>query len=162
MLVCWWVNFELIKLNEKLWLNLGDALLKSAISLIADIQKQLEYAQNLDLSLNLSNNVSRLGSLSGSLTTMSAVEKYLNEYLCNFMSTLLIVPDNPEQGVIYLLTGLVNLIQKHINWENIEIKFNLLANAFVILAALKQENYLYHIHEGTRLQSNYQCLVGLN
>lgn len=79
---------------------------------------------------------------------MSIIEKYLNEYLTNMMSTLLILPDNPEQGVLYLLTGVLNLIDKHLTWENADVKFNLLANAIIILTALKQENYLYHIDYG--------------
>ena len=79
---------------------------------------------------------------------MSIIEKYLNEYLTNMMSTLLILPDNPEQGVLYLLTGVLNLIDKHLTWENADVKFNLWANAIIILTALKQENYLYHIDYG--------------
>jgi hypothetical protein len=79
---------------------------------------------------------------------MSIIEKYLNEYLANMMSTLLILPDNPEQGVLYLLTGVLNLIEKHLNWENVDVRFNLLVNVIIILTALKQEDYLYHIDYG--------------
>ena len=75
-------------------------------------------------------------------------ERFLNDFLSNMMSTLLVIPDNPEQGVLYLLTGVINLIQKHYHWDNLEIKFNLLCNALVILSALKQDDYLYHLNEG--------------
>jgi hypothetical protein len=112
---------------------------------MADIQKQIESAQNLEASLNINNRVS--SSAQQTSTSMSIVEKYLSEYLPNMMSLLLVVPDNPDQGVLYLLTGLLNLVQKHISWENIEIKFSLLMSAMAILIALKQETYLYHVDD---------------
>ncbi len=83
-----------------------------------------------------------------SISSMSAVEKFLSEYLTNMMSTLLLVPDNPEQGVLYLLTGVINLINKHVQWDNEEIKFNLLANSLIGLSAMAQTNYLHHLNNG--------------
>jgi hypothetical protein len=91
-------------------------------------------------------NISRTNNSQQISTTI--VEKFLNDYLSNLMSTLLVIPDNPEQGVLYLLTGVLNLIQKHFQWENLDIKFNLLCNSLVILGALKQDEYLYHIPDG--------------
>jgi hypothetical protein len=66
--------------------------------------------------------------------------------LCNLLNTLLLLPDNPEQGVLALLTGVLNLINEHIEWENLEFKFSLLADFCVILSAMKQETFLYHVH----------------
>lgn len=74
-------------------------------------------------------------------------ERYLADYLSNMMSTLLAVPDNPEQGVLYLLTGCLNIIQKHINWDNNDHKFSLLLNSLAVLSALKQENHLYGVDQ---------------
>lgn len=101
-----------------------DAHLKSAISLVAEMHKQAPDPSHT-----------------------SQCEKYLNDFLSNMMSTLLAVPDNPEQGVLYLLTGCLNLVQKHLTWENVECKFNLLLNGLVILSALKQEAHLYGVSD---------------
>ena len=89
--------------------------------------------------------------IQSSLAQMANTEKFLNEYLSNVMSTLLLIPDNPEQTVLYLLTGVHNIIDKHYNWDNKEIKFNLLTNLLVILSALKQEEYLHHLENGELL-----------
>lgn len=95
--------------------------------------------------LNFDGSNLRLNNLTSS---MSTIEKYLNDYLSNMMSTLLLIPDSPEQGVLYLLTGVLNMINQF-NWENEEIKFNLLSNSLVIFSALEQENYLHSINNGT-------------
>jgi hypothetical protein len=71
------------------------------------------------------------------------------------MSTLICIPDNPDQGVLYLLTGISNTILKHFSWENLEIKLNLMLNMITILSAFKQENYLYHIENGSLLIKCY-------
>lgn len=94
--------------------------------------------------LNFDGTNSRLNNLTAS---MSMIEKYLNDYLSNMMSTLLLIPDSPEQGVLYLLTGVLNMINQF-NWENQEIKFNLLSNSLVIFSALEQEDYLHLIENG--------------
>lgn len=130
-------------------LSQADAFLKSAISLIPEMQKQMDaqHAANLNKS-SLNYDASNLARLSTSNTSVSTVEKFLSDYLTNMMTTLLVIPDNPDQGVLYLLTGVMNLVQKHLNWDNLEIKFNLLANLLLVFSALKQEIYLYHINNG--------------
>lgn len=70
------------------------------------------------------------------------------------LSTLLLIPDNPDQGVLYLLTGVINLINKHYTWENLEFKFNLLSNCLIILTSAKQENYIYHNKNGKLLKNS--------
>ena len=128
-------------------MKIADAFLKSAISLIPDIQRQIEANQALNISnssMNYDGTNLRLNTLTAS---MPMVEKFLNDYLSNMMSTLLLIPDSPEQGVLYLLTGVLNMINQF-NWDNLEIKFNLLANALVIFSALEQENYFYFVTNG--------------
>ncbi len=94
------------------------------------------------------------------ITNLSAskimIEKFLNDFLSNMLSTLLLVPDSPEQGVLYLLTGVINMINQY-NWDNLEIKFNLLTNVLVIFSALEQENYMHSIHNGNscKLKANF-------
>ncbi len=84
------------------------------------------------------------------------IEKFLNDFLSNMLSTLLLVPDSPEQGVLYLLTGVINMINQY-NWDNLEIKFNLLTNVLVIFSALEQENYMHSINNGNscKLKANF-------
>lgn len=101
-----------------------DSHIKAALGVVADAHKQMPDASHA-----------------------AQFERYLSDYLPNLMSTLLAVPDNPEQGVLYLLTGCLNIIQKHVNWDNIDIKFGLLLNALSILGALKQEHHLYGVDE---------------
>jgi len=89
--------------------------------------------------------MSRLAS-SHAAFSMASIEKYLNDFLQNMMSTLIVIPDNPEQGVLYLLTGVLNLIEKHFAWENVDIKFSLLAKCLIALSALRQDEFLYHVN----------------
>ena len=128
-------------------LSQSDAFLKSAISLIPDVQKQIEaqHASGLS-SATLNFDGSNLSRFSTTAFSMATIEKFLSDFLLDLMSTLLIIPDNPEQGVLYLLTGVINLIEKHFQWENVEIKYSLLAKALLILSALKQEDFLYHVN----------------
>lgn len=135
-------------------LNLADAFLKSAISLIPDIQKQIEAQQTALLNQSsLNYDGSNLAKLSSSMTSITAIEKFLAEYVSNMMTTLLLIPDNPDQGVLYLLTGVTNLVQKHFQWDNLEIKFNILIDILVIFNCLKQESYIYHLENGRKLFS---------
>ena len=101
---------------------------------------------NLASSLNF--DASAVARPRSSSSPSAQVERFLNEYLTNLMSTLLVLPDNPELGVLYLLSGVLNLINTRYAWENLEIKFNLLLNVIVVLSSLKQENYLHHVNFG--------------
>jgi hypothetical protein len=123
----------------------GDSFLKAAISLIPEIPKMIETSY-----------INILEHVNGTHVRLSIpmVEHFLQDYLCNLLSTLLIIPDNPEQGGLYLLNGVLNVIQKHFPWENTEIKFNLLVNFICLLCALKQENYIHHIPNGKYLFVN--------
>ena len=87
------------------------------------------------------------------------VEQFLQDYLCNLLSTLLLIPDNPEQGGLYLLNGVLNVIQMHFPWENLEVKFNLLVNFVCLLSALKQENYIHHIPNGKYTLKLFETMI---
>ncbi|KAF4523437.1 hypothetical protein B566_EDAN010370 [Ephemera danica] len=75
-------------------LGQADACFKAALSLISEFPRTLEID----------------GKQRNS-------EPFLVSYICNFMSTLLVVPDPPEHGVLYLTRGLLNVIQQY-PWEN--------------------------------------------
>ena len=132
----------------------GDSFLKAAISLIPEIPKMIETSY-----------INILEHVNGTHVRLSIpmVEYFLQDYMCNLLSTLLIIPDNPEQGGLYLLNGVLNVIQKHFPWENNEIKFNLLVNFICLLCALKQENYIHHIPNGKNFSKFlYLYLIFIN
>ncbi|XP_078097064.1 VPS35 endosomal protein-sorting factor-like isoform X2 [Mustelus asterias] len=103
-------------------LSQADAFFKAAISLVADVPKML----NID----------------GKMRTS---EGFLLEFLNNFFSTLLVVPDHPEQGVLYLVRGLLNVIQDYIWEDHTDTKVRIYINVLHLLAASSQETYLYHV-----------------
>ncbi|RNA42489.1 hypothetical protein BpHYR1_036590 [Brachionus plicatilis] len=123
-------------------LSQADAFLKSAISLIPDIQKQIEMQQTALLNQSsLNYDGSNLAKLSSSMSSLSSIEKFLAEYVSNMMTTLLLIPDNPDQGVLYLLTGVVNLVLKNFQWDNKEVKFNILIE--ILKMAIESNDTLY-------------------
>ncbi|ETE65169.1 hypothetical protein L345_09057 [Ophiophagus hannah] len=103
-------------------LSQADAFFRAAISLVPEVPKMI----NIDGKLRPS-------------------EAYLLEFLCNFFSTLLIVPDHPEQGVLFLVRGLLNVIQDYTWEDNSDDKVKIYTNVVHLLSAMGQETYLYHI-----------------
>ncbi|XP_048575354.1 VPS35 endosomal protein-sorting factor-like isoform X2 [Nematostella vectensis] len=103
-------------------LSQADSFFKAAISLVPDVPRNLEVDSKL-----------------------KASEPYLINFLNNFLSTLLVVPDNPETGVLYLVRGLLDVVTDF-SWElNSDAKMSLYLNAICLLSAMCQDTYLYHI-----------------
>nr|XP_012421300.1 PREDICTED: UPF0505 protein C16orf62 homolog isoform X3 [Odobenus rosmarus divergens] len=103
-------------------LSQADAFFKAAISLIPEVPKMI----NID-------------------GKMRPSESFLLEFLCNFFSTLLIVPDHPEHGVLFLVRELLNVIQDY-TWEDSgDDKIRIYTCVLHLLSAMSQETYLYHI-----------------
>jgi len=42
-----------------------------------------------------------------------STESLLVDCICGFLSTLVVVPDSPELGTLYLLRGLLNVVQDY-------------------------------------------------
>ncbi|XP_042336793.1 VPS35 endosomal protein-sorting factor-like isoform X2 [Sceloporus undulatus] len=103
-------------------LSQADAFFKAAISLVPEVPKMI----NID-------------------GKMRPSEAFLLEFLCNFFSTLLIIPDHPEQGVLFLLRGLLNVIQDYTWEDNCDDKVRIYTNVVHLLSAMSQETYIYHI-----------------
>ncbi|XP_028669604.2 VPS35 endosomal protein-sorting factor-like [Erpetoichthys calabaricus] len=105
-------------------LSQADAFFKAAISLLPDVP--------------------RLVLVEGKLRPS---EGFLIEFLQNFLSTLLVVPDHPEQGVLFLVRGLLNIVQDY-NWEDTnDAKLRIYISALPLLAAMSQDNFLYRINK---------------
>lgn len=76
---------------------------------------------------------------------MKNTEPYLVSFLCNFLSTLVIVPDSPEQGVLYLLRTLLDVIKRY-PFDSNNISLPLVYLAIIdMLTTAAQETYPYHI-----------------
>ncbi|XP_068081598.1 VPS35 endosomal protein-sorting factor-like isoform X2 [Anabrus simplex] len=74
-------------------------------------------------------------------------EPYLVSFVCHLLSTLLVVPDNPEQGVLYLTRGLMNVLQ-HYSWDaSSNAQALVYMNVLDMLTSASQENYLYHVEK---------------
>ncbi|XP_043349928.1 VPS35 endosomal protein-sorting factor-like isoform X2 [Dermochelys coriacea] len=103
-------------------LSQADAFFKAAVSLVPEVPKMI----NID-------------------GKMRPSEPFLLEFFCNFFSTLLIMPDHPEQGVLFLVRGLLNVIQDYTWEDNSDDKVRIYANVLHLLSAMTQETYIYHI-----------------
>ncbi|KAK2491621.1 hypothetical protein MC885_001898, partial [Smutsia gigantea] len=103
-------------------LSQADAFFKAAISLVPEVPKMI----NID-------------------GKMRPSESFLLEFLCNFFSTLLIVPDHPEHGVLFLVRELLNVIQDYTWEDSSDDKVRIYTCVLHLLSAMSQETYLYHI-----------------
>ncbi|XP_054431453.1 VPS35 endosomal protein-sorting factor-like isoform X2 [Pteronotus mesoamericanus] len=103
-------------------LSQADAFFKAAISLIPEVPKMI----NID-------------------GKMRPSESFLLEFLCNFFSTLLVVPDHPEHGVLFLVRELLNVIQDYTWEDSSDDKIRIYTYVLHLLSAMSQETYLYHV-----------------
>ncbi|NWW38877.1 CP062 protein, partial [Panurus biarmicus] len=103
-------------------LSQADAFFKAAVSLVPEVPKMI--------------------SVDGKMRPSDA---FLLEFLCNFFSTLLVVPDHPEQGVLFLVRGLLNVIQDYTWEDNSDDKIRIYTNVLHLLSAMTQEAFIYHV-----------------
>uniref|UniRef100_A0A8C2JR73 VPS35 endosomal protein-sorting factor-like n=1 Tax=Cyprinus carpio TaxID=7962 RepID=A0A8C2JR73_CYPCA len=103
-------------------LSQADAFLKAAVSLLPEVPRTI--------------------SIEGK---QRSSESFLLDFINNFLSTLLVVPDHPEQGVLYLVRGLLNMVQDYTWEDNSDAKIRVYISALPLLAAMSQESYLYTI-----------------
>lgn len=74
-----------------------------------------------------------------------STEPYLTSFLANFLSTLIVVPDSPDQGVLYLVHTLLDLMSR-VSWDNYGAgAAYVYLNALEMLTAAAQDVYPYHI-----------------
>ncbi|XP_072311686.1 VPS35 endosomal protein-sorting factor-like isoform X1 [Eucyclogobius newberryi] len=103
-------------------LSQADAFLKAAVSILPDVPRTI--------------------SVEGKLRSS---ESFLLDFINNFLSTLLVVPDHPEHGVLYLVRGLLNMIQDYTWEDNSDAKVRVYISSLPLLAAMSQETYFYSI-----------------
>ncbi|KAM7371135.1 hypothetical protein PAMP_010626 [Pampus punctatissimus] len=103
-------------------LSQADAFIKAAVSILPEVPRSI--------------------SVEGKLRSS---ESFLLDFINNFLSTLLVVPDHPEHGVLYLVRGLLNMVQDYTWEDNSDAKVRVYVSALPLLAAMSQETYLYSI-----------------
>uniref|UniRef100_A0AAQ5ZKD7 VPS35 endosomal protein-sorting factor-like n=1 Tax=Amphiprion ocellaris TaxID=80972 RepID=A0AAQ5ZKD7_AMPOC len=103
-------------------LSQSDAFLQAAVSILPEVPRSI--------------------SIEGKLRSS---ESFLLDFINNFLATLLVVPDHPEHGVLYLVRGLLNMVQDYTWEDNSDAKVRVYISALPLLAAMSQETYLYSI-----------------
>uniref|UniRef100_A0A1A8SLF0 VPS35 endosomal protein-sorting factor-like n=1 Tax=Nothobranchius rachovii TaxID=451742 RepID=A0A1A8SLF0_9TELE len=103
-------------------LSQADAFLKTAVGVLPEVPRSI--------------------SVEGKFRSS---ESFLLDFINNFLATLLVVPDHPEHGVLYLVRGLLNMVQDYTWEDNSDGKVRVYASALPLLAAMSQETYLYSI-----------------
>lgn len=61
--------------------------------------------------------------------------------------------DHPEHGVLYLVRGLLNMVQDYTWEDNSDAKVRVYVSALPLLAAMGQETYMYSIPKGACIYS---------
>jgi len=75
-----------------------------------------------------------------------STEPLLCDYIGNFLSTLVVVPDSPELGTVYLLRGLLNVVQDY-PWDgSSDSRALIYVRVLALLATVVQESLPYHVH----------------
>ena len=111
----------------------GDDLLEAGVQVLADIPEIMEVDQKV-----------------------IASDAYLSNYAANFLSTLLLVPDNPSKTTLYILRQLLNIVAE-LKWsQKSNGRVSVFLNALSLLNAYAQTHYLYSI---PKIESN-QTLYG--
>nr|XP_027198715.1 UPF0505 protein C16orf62 homolog isoform X1 [Dermatophagoides pteronyssinus] len=78
-------------------------------------------------------------------------DEFLYTYSSQLLSTLIVVPDNPELGILYLFKGLYNVLKEYRFETNSNYKLLIWINMSKYLATCSKDNYPYHIE---RIDSN--------
>lgn len=89
-------------------------------------------------------------------------EPFLLAYLSSFLATLLVVPDSPEHGVLYLLRGLLNAVQRCFD-DNSTMKCYLYLRVLDLLSTITRETYPYHVDKvdsNDRLYGSDEKFIG--
>lgn len=105
-------------------LGQADACFEEALNLVGDLQNTID--------------------IDGKSRTMDV---YLISFLNNMLATLVLVPDSPDQGVLYLLRLLLDVIQKY-SFAHESGPANIYLNALDMLYVQSLETFPYHIPGG--------------
>ncbi|KAL1456941.1 hypothetical protein WDU94_001626, partial [Cyamophila willieti] len=126
--VCTWTQLQLYYLSAQVALSnncLGqvDANVKAALSLVLELNKP-------------TNN--------GNLESKPYSDTLVLSYLRQMLSLLIIVPDNPEQSILYLTKALIKVICMYPWCKDTTSKSNALISVLDMLSVARQETYPYY------------------
>ncbi|KAH8294867.1 hypothetical protein KR018_003771, partial [Drosophila ironensis] len=74
-----------------------------------------------------------------------SLDQYLVSYLCNMLATLIVVPDSPEQGALYFLRLLLDVVDRHTFKTDTSARIHIYLQALDMLYVQSQEQFPYHI-----------------
>ena len=85
-------------------------------------------------------------------------DSWLREFLPSYFSTILVIPDNPEEGVLFLIKSALNAINKY-SWDRGQpLKCLALLDGVKLLASACQETYPYSYQVTPTLRASYTKL----
>jgi hypothetical protein len=104
-------------------LSQADAFFRAAIALIPSVPRLLVMADG----------------------KVRATETMLVDFLLGFVAALVVVPDCPDQGTLYLLRGLLNAVQDY-QWDaSADSRVLIYCSVLGLLATVVQETLPYHV-----------------
>jgi hypothetical protein len=106
-------------------LSQGDAFFKSAINLLKEVP------QYMDLD-----------------SKRISTESFMSCFLCNFFSTLLVVPDDPDRERLLLVKGVLNSLEDYKWQDGSDAKYRVYMNGICLLSAICQDKYIYSVDKG--------------
>lgn len=75
-------------------------------------------------------------------------ETFLISFVRQLLSTLLVVPDNPERGVLSLVRGLLNVLRT-VEWNRAKCTLGFIyVDVVDLFAVMAQDSYPYRVDQG--------------
>lgn len=85
------------------------------------------------------------------MTPAPETESFLVSFVRQFLSALLVVPDNPERGVLSLARMLLNVLRSF-EWNQATCSLGAIyVNVIDWFSVMAQDEYPYHVDKGKKL-----------
>ena len=88
-------------------------------------------------------------------------DAWLREFMPSLLSTLLVVPDNPEEGVLFLIKAALNTVNKY-EWDRgLGLRSLALMDGVRLLCAASRESYpySYQVNRSDDQVTRSQCVT---
>lgn len=85
--------------------------------------------------------------------SLGPLNKRIQTGAVQILQICMCLQDHPEHGVLYLVRGLLNIVQDYTWEDNSDAKVRVYVSALPLLAAMSQETYLYCIPKGTHIHT---------
>lgn len=104
-------------------LSQAEAMIKQAIRLIPEVPEKIDTVEGPQVD----------------------ADEFLGDYVAQLLNTLITVPDNPEQGPMYLMKSVVQALAERTYPDDSDVKSMTLVKCIAVLAATTQPTYLFQI-----------------